>query len=176
MSYLNRTVSLHGKPLELAGKPLCIGDKAPSFTLLDNSLGAKTLEDFGSNVKLVVSLPSVDTPVCDIETRKFNTAAISLGNDVSIIVVSTDLPFAQKRFCATAGIDQAITLSDHKDCSFGNSYGVLIKDLRLLARTIFVVDKDNIVRYVQMVEEVGNEPDYDAAIEAVKDVVKNRGK
>jgi thiol peroxidase len=168
MSYLNRTVTMHGSPLAIEGTPLCIGDAAPTFTLLDNSLKEKNLDDFAGKIKLIVSVPSVDTPVCDIETRKFNNAAVSLSHNVAILVVSTDLPFAQKRFCATAGIEQATTLSDHKTADFGKAYGVLIKDLRLLGRAIFVVDKNNIVQYIQLVEEVGDEPNYEEALDAVR--------
>jgi thiol peroxidase len=159
---------MHGNPMAIEGNPLCIGDKAPAFTLLDKSLKAKTLDDFADKIKLIVAVPSVDTPVCDLETRKFNDAAASLSKDVVILVVSTDLPFAQKRFCATAGIEQAITLSDHKTANFGKAYGILISDIRLLARSIFVVDKNNIIQYIQLIEEVGDEPNYEEALDAVR--------
>jgi thiol peroxidase len=113
-------------------------------------------------------VPSLDTPVCDLQTRRFNQEAARLGPDVQILTISMDLPFAQKRWCGAAGIERVTTLSDHREASFGTAYGVLIKELRLLARAVFVVDKDGVVRYVQIVPELSREPDYEAALAAAK--------
>jgi thiol peroxidase len=136
--------------------------------VLDNDLMPKVLEDFQGKLKLISVVPSLDTPVCDAQTRKFNEAAADLGDDVVVLTISTDLPFAQKRWCGSAGIDQAVTLSDHRDIVFGLNYGVLIKELRLLNRAVFIVDKDNTIRYVEIVEENHNHPDYQKALEALK--------
>ncbi len=161
-----------GMPLTLVGEGVSVGDKAPDFTLLDNDLGTVNLSAFKGKVCLLVSVPSLDTPVCDTETRKFNEEASSLGPDVAVLVISMDLPFAQKRWCGAAGVEQVKTLSDHRDASFGEAYGVLVKELRLLARAVFVVDQEGIVRYEQIVPEMTNEPDYDAALDAARQRVK----
>ena len=126
---------------------------------------------FKGKVVIVSSVPSLDTPTCDMETRRFNTEAAGLGDNVVILTVSTDLPFAQKRWCGAAGVDKVKTLSDHRETAFGQSYGVLIKELRLLARAIFVLDKNGVVKYVQLVKEISQEPDYAAVIAAVKKLV-----
>jgi len=155
-------------PLTLVGDGLSKGDKAPDFNLLDNDLNPVSLGNFKGKVCLLVTVPSLDTPVCDAETRRFNQEASRLGTDVSVLTVSMDLPFAQKRWCGAAGIERVKTLSDHRDASFGQSYGVLIKELRLLARAVFVVDGQGVIQYEQTVGEIVNEPDYEAALEAVK--------
>ena len=161
-------VTIHGNPLTLLGQELKPGDKAPDFSLLDNDLVPKGLKDYAGKVLIISAVPSLDTPVCDMETRRFNNEAGSLGADVQILTVSMDLPFAQKRWCGAAGVDKVQTLSAHKDEAFGAAYGVLIKELRLLARAVFVVNKAGQVTYVQLVPEVGNEPDYEAVLQAVK--------
>lgn len=161
-------ITLHGNPLTLIGNEVKVGDKAPDFTVLDNSLAPVRFKFVRGKVSVVVSVPSLDTPVCDTEARRFNLEASALGPDVSIIVVSMDLPFAQKRWCAAAGISQLQTLSDHRDASFGMAYGVLIAELRLLARAVFVVDSGGIIRYIQIVPEIAKEPDYAAILEAVR--------
>ncbi len=161
-------VTIHGNPLTLLGQELKPGDKAPDFSLLDNDLVPKGLKDYAGKVLIISAVPSLDTPVCDMETRRFNNEAGSLGADVQILTVSMDLPFAQKRWCGAAGVDKLQTLSDHREASFGLAYGVLIKELRLLARAVFVVNKAGQVTYVQLVPEVGNEPDYEAVLQAVK--------
>jgi len=164
-------VTIHGNPLTLVGNPVKEGDKAPDFTVLDNDLNPVNLSAYKGKVCVISSVPSLDTPVCDIETRRFNTEAGKLSDDVVILTVSMDLPFAQKRWCGAAGVTKVKTLSDHRDASFGTAYGVLIKELRLLARAVFVVDRKGAVRYVEMVKEVATEPNYDAALQAVKKLV-----
>ena len=160
-------ITFLGGPLTLVGPEVKVGEKAPDFTVLDNGLGAKTLKDFAGKTVVISVTPSLDTPVCDMQLRKFNDGATKLGDDVVVLNVSMDLPFANKRFCGAAGIDRATTLSDHRDASFGTAYGVLIKELRLLARSIFVVGKDGVVKYVEIVPEVTHNPDFAKALAAV---------
>ena len=161
-------ITIHGNPLTLIGSELKVGDPAPDFELLDNDLSPVKLSSFRGKVLIISSVPSLDTPVCDMETRRFNEEAGRLGEDVRILTISMDLPFAQKRWCGNAGVDRVITLSDHRQASFGTSYGVLIKELRLLTRAIFILDREHMIRYIQMVKEVTDEPDYDAVLEAVQ--------
>jgi thiol peroxidase len=160
-------ITMKGNPLTLAGKELKVGDPAPDFEALDNDLTPVRLSSFKGKVCVVSAVPSLDTPVCDMETRRFNEEAGTLGSDVRILTISMDLPFAQKRWCGAAGVDKVITLSDHRDASFGTTFGVLIKELRLLGRAVFVLDREGTIRYIQIVKEVTNEPDYDAVLEAV---------
>ncbi|UCF83494.1 MAG: thiol peroxidase [Desulfobacteraceae bacterium] len=160
-------ITMKGNPLTLVGKELKVGDPAPDFEVLDNDLAPVKLSSFRGKICVISSVPSLDTPVCDMETRRFNEEAGKLGTDVVILTISMDLPFAQKRWCGAAGVDKVITLSDHREASFGTTYGVLIKELRLLARTVFVVDGGGIIRYVQAVKEQTQEPDYDAVLDAV---------
>ena len=164
-------ITMKGNPLTLIGKQPEVGGSAPDFEVLDNDLSPVSLSSFQGKVCVIVSVPSLDTPVCDMETRRFNEEAGILGPDVTILTISMDLPFAQKRWCGAAGVDKVITLSDHFNASFGEAYGVLIKELRLLARAIFVVDGDGIVKYVQLVKEVADEPDYVAVLAAMKKLV-----
>lgn len=164
-------ITFQGMPLTLVGDGLKAGDKAPDFSLLNNDLGPVRLSDYKGKVCLLVTVPSLDTPVCDVETRRFNKEASALGPDVAVLGISMDLPFAQKRWCGAAGIERVKTLSDHRDASFGEAYGVLVKELRLLARAIFVVDRQGTVRYEQLVGEIANEPDYEAALRAAKKLV-----
>jgi thiol peroxidase len=164
-------VTIHGNPLTLVGNPVKEGDKAPDFTVLDTDLKPVNLLAYKGKVCVISSVPSLDTPVCDMETRRFNTEAGKLSDDVVILTVSMDLPFAQKRWCGATGVTKVKTLSDHRDASFGIAYGVLIKELRLLARAVFVVDRQGTVRYVELVKEVATEPNYDAALQAVKKLV-----
>ena len=160
-------VTLKGNPMTLVGAELKVGDKAPDFTLKANDMSDKTLADFAGKAKIISIVPSLDTPVCDTQTRKFNEDAGSLDN-VAVLTVSVDLPMAQKRWCGAAGVENVVCLSDYKDHSFGKAYGVRIKEVGLLARQVMVVDKDNTIQYVQLVPEVAEEPNYDAALEAVK--------
>lgn len=161
-------ITMGGKPLTLAGNAVKVGDKAPDFTLLDSGLAPKSLKDFEGKVKVVSVTPSLDTPTCNLQIHWFNEDAANQPGDVVVLNVSMDLPFAIGRFCATAGIDKAVALSDHRDASFGNGYGVLIKELRLLARSIFIIDRQNVIRYVQIVPEQTEEPNYDDALEVLK--------
>lgn len=157
-------VTFAGNPVTLAGSEVKVGDKAPNFSVLDNGLQEKTLEDY-SGVRLISVVPSLDTGVCDAQTRKFNEEAGKLAN-VTVLTVSVDLPFAQKRWCGSAGLDDVVTLSDHRELSFGKAFGVAIEEMRLLARAVFVVDSNGIVTYAEYVNEVTNHPNYEAAIEA----------
>ena len=166
-----KAVTLHGNPFTLAGDPVRMGHPAPDVTLLDNDLKPVKLSDYRGKVVVIAAVPSLDTPVCDLETRKFNRMAAELSSDVQILTISMDLPFAQKRWCGAAGVDKVTTLSDHREAGFGHAYGVLIKELRLLARAVFVVDQNGVIQYLQLVQEVTEEPDYKAALEAVKQLV-----
>ena len=164
-------ITMKGNPLTLMGNSLKAGDRAPDFTVLDNSLNPVSLSNFKGKVCVLSSVPSLDTPVCDMETRRFNQEASGLGSNVAILTISMDLPFAQKRWCGAAGVDKVVTLSDHRDASFGSSYGVLIKELRLLARAVFVVDRAGVVQYIEIVKELTQEPNYQAVLSAVKKLV-----
>jgi thiol peroxidase len=165
-------VTFMGNPLTLLGPGLKVGDKAPNFNVLDNNLNPVQLSAYKGKVCILSSVPSLDTPVCDLETRRFNQEAATLGSDVAVLTLSMDLPFAQKRWCGAAGVDKVTTLSDHRDASFGTAYGTLIKELRLLARCVFVVDQGGIIRYIQLVKEIAQEPDYAAVLNAVKKLLK----
>ena len=165
------TVTFAGNPIALLGKEVKVGDKAPAFTLLDNGLGEKTLADYAGKVKVISVVPSLDTGVCDAQTRWFNQNVSKLGENVVVLTVSVDLPFAQKRWCGAAGIDQVETLSDHRDLSFGENYGFILEGLRLLSRGIVVIDKDDVVRYVEYVPEVTSAVNFDAAEAATKELV-----
>ena len=166
-----QTITFQGSPLHLAGSLPAVGQKAPEFTLLANDLSPRGLKDFAGKALVIAAVPSLDTPVCDTEIRRFNKEAAALSDKLRILAVSCDLPFAQARWCGAAGISAVQSLSDHRDTSFGQNYGVLIKELRLLARTIFIIDAKGIVRYVQLVPEMTSEPDYDAALKAAKAAV-----
>ena len=161
-------VTMKGNPVTLVGNEIKVGDKAPDCNLAANDLSAVSISSFGGKVCIVASVPSLDTAVCDMETRRFNEEAGKLDPNIVILTISMDLPFAQKRWCGAAGIQNVKTLSDYRQAKFGTSYGVLIKEFRLLARAIFVIDKTGTVRYVQIVNEVAKEPDYQAAIDAAK--------
>lgn len=161
-------VTIHGNPLTLVGPEVKPGQAAPEFTVLDNDLNPKGIKDYAGKTLIISAVPSLDTPVCDMETRRFNSEAANLGEAVQILTISMDLPFAQKRWCGAAGVDKLVTLSDHREASFGQAYGVLIKELRLLARAVFVVDKAGKVTYAQLVPEVTNEPDYAAVLAAAR--------
>ena len=164
-------ITMKGNPLTLIGKEVKVGDSAPDFEVLDNDLSPVKLSSFRGKICVISSVPSLDTPVCDMETRRFNQEAGNLNEDVKILTISMDLPFAQKRWCGAAGVDNVVTMSDHRDASFGTAYGVLIKELRLLARCIFVVDREGIIQYIQMVKEISEEPDYEAIMDAVNNLV-----
>jgi thiol peroxidase len=164
-------VTMKGNPITLMGNELQAGDKAPDFVAVDNDLNPVSFDSFRGKVCIISSVPSLDTPVCDMETRRFNDEAGRLGDDVVILTISMDLPFAQKRWCGAAGVDKVQTLSDHRDAAFGQTYGVLIKGLRLLARAVYVVDKEGSIRHIELVKEIASEPDYDSVLAAVKELV-----
>ncbi|MBI2815692.1 MAG: thiol peroxidase [Acidobacteria bacterium] len=161
-------VTMRGNPLTLIGPELKVGEKAPDFKVVGNDLKPVTLADTTGKVRILSSVPSLDTPVCDMETRRFNDEAAKMPGLLEVLTVSMDLPFAQKRWCGAAGISNVRTLSDYQDRSFGSAYGVLIKELLLDARAVFVLDKDNTLRYVEYVKEVGEHPNYDAILGAAK--------
>ncbi|MGN8234981.1 thiol peroxidase [Priestia flexa] len=161
------TVKFKGNDVTLLGNQVKVGDKAPNFTVLANDLSEVTLDDTKGSVRLISVVPSIDTGVCDAQTRRFNEEASKLDN-VKVLTVSVDLPFAQKRWCGSNGIENVQTVSDHRDLSFGEAFGVAIKELRLLARSVFVVNSNDEVTYVEYLPEVTNHPNYEAAIEAAK--------
>lgn len=161
-------ITFKGNPFTLLGPELKVGDKAPDFAVVDNGLAPVTLASSAGKIRIISAVPSVDTPVCDAETRRFNEEAAALPEGVVLLTVSADLPFAQKRWCGAAGIDRVTLLSDYRERSFAQNYGVLIKELLLLSRAIFIVDGNDVIRYIQVVPEVTSEPDYAAVIAAAK--------
>src|SRR5229473_5403864 len=166
-----RKVTLRGNPFSLAGSEVKVGQDAPDFTAVDNNLQPVRLSDAKGKVVILSSVPSVDTPVCDTETRRFNQEASALGGGIEVWTISMDLPFAQKRWCGAAGVDRVKTLSDFRDRTFGQSYGVVLQDGPLAgieARAVFVVGKDGKVKHVEYVSEIANEPNYEAALNAAK--------
>lgn len=156
-----------GNPLTLVGPALQPGAKAPDFEVVDNTLQSVTLAGTGNNVRIFSVVPSLDTPVCDMQTKRFNDEAAKLSG-VDIFTISMDLPFAQKRWCGSFGVDHIKMLSDHRNASFGENYGTLIKEWRVESRAIFVVDKGNVIRHVEYVKEVADHPNYDAALAAAR--------
>ena len=159
--------TMKGNPKTLIGPELKAGDSAPDFTVVDGSFKDVTLKDTGNQVRIISVVPSLDTPVCDAQTKRFNEEAAKLP-DVDILTVSMDLPFAQKRWCGAFGVDKVKMLSDHREGSFGSNYGTLIKDMRIESRAIFVVDQHNKIRHVEYVKEVADFPNYEAALSAAK--------
>ncbi|PAV30148.1 lipid hydroperoxide peroxidase [Virgibacillus profundi] len=160
-------VTFQQEPVTLLGTELKVGDQAPDFTVLSNDLQEVSLADYKGKVKLISVVPSIDTGVCSEQTKRFNEEADKLGN-VHVLTISMDLPFAQTRWCAANGIKKLDTLSDHRDADFGEKYGVLIKELRLLSRSIFVVDSNDKITYVEYVSEVTNHPDYDKVLHHIR--------
>ena len=160
-------VTFLGNPVSFTGKQLQVGDKALDFSLTTTDLSKKSLADFDGKKKVLSVVPSIDTGICSTQTRRFNEELAGLDNTV-VLTVSMDLPFAQKRWCGAAGVDKVVTLSDHKDASFGENYGFLIEELRLLTRGVVVINKDNKVTYVEYVPEVTQAVNFDAALEAIK--------
>ncbi len=164
-------ITMHGNPLTLLGELVQTGRQAPDFEVIDKDLSAVKFSSFAGKVCIISCVPSLDTSICDIMTRKFNEEAVELGDDVVVLAISMDLPFGQSRWCIAADVKNVYVLSDHRTASFGKAFGVLIKELRLLARAVFVLDKEGVIRYIQLVKEVTDEPDYDAALEAVKELL-----
>ena len=165
-------VTFGGKPVRLVGRHCEVGEKAPSFTLVDGSLQCVPSERFYGKVRIYSVFPSVDTPVCSLQNIRFNREAAQLGDDVVVLSVSVDLPFAQKRFCAAEGIDRVYGLSDYRELDFGLKYGFVLEGYRLLARGVVVVDRDDTVRYVEYVPEVSHEPDYEQVLHVVRGLVR----
>ena len=163
--------SFMGKPVTLLGPELKVGDKAPDFRVVDNSLSIKTIADFKGKTKIICAVPSIDTPACNAEARRLDLEAKSLPDGIAILLISMDLPFAQSRYAAEVGLDRVALLSDHRDHSFGLAYGVLIKDMMLLSRSIFVVDGDDTVQYIQHVAEITDEPDYVSVLGVARGLV-----
>jgi len=163
-------VTFKGKPLTVIGPQLKVGDKAPDFKLVANDLSEVSLADSAGKVRLISVVHSLDTSVCDLQTRRFNQDVTGLGPNVAVLTVSADLPFAQRRWCGAAGVERVQTLSDHRDMSFGEAYGTHIKEQRLEQRSVFVVDDRDMIRYAEYVPEVTQHPNYDAALAAVREV------
>jgi thiol peroxidase len=161
-------VTFKGSPLTLLGEEVKVGDKAPHFKVVDNAMQPVTLESYQGKIKIITAVPSLDTPVCNMETRRFNQEADKLPDKVAILTISMDLPFAQARWCAAAGVEKVKTFSDFQNHSFGLAYGVLIKELKLLARAVFIVDDQDVIRYTELVPEIAQEPDYDRILGAAK--------
>lgn len=161
-------ITFFQNPVTLPGKEVKTGDQAPSFTVLGNDLSPVTLQDTEGKVRLISVVPSLDTGVCSLQSKRFDQEAASLGDNVEVLTVSADLPFAQKRWAEENGTEGITLLSDHRDLSFGEAYGVAMQEFRLLARSIFVIDENDKVAYVEYVPEGTDHPDYDKAIEAVK--------
>lgn len=169
---VKRTVTMQGRPVTLMGEEMKVGMTAPDFKVTDNDmLPMKFSRTYRDRVTIISAVPSLDTPVCDLETRRFNKEAEALGPEVAVLTISMDLPFAQRRWCGAAGVKAVRTFSDYQKADFGKAYGVLIKELRLLARAVFIVDKDGIVKYAQVVPEVSKEPDYEEVLHAVRAMV-----
>ena len=159
--------TLRGNPLTVLGPALKPGEKAPDFKAVDDSLKDVNLAGTGNGIRIFSVVPSLDTPVCDAQTKRFNEEAGKLP-DVTMYSISMDLPFAQKRWCGAYGVDHVKMVSDHRDGSFGQAYGTLIKDLRIMSRAIFVIDKNNVIRHAEYVKEVADHPDYEAALAAAR--------
>ena len=163
--------TMAGMPLTLVGDEVKVGEKAPDFTVLDNDLGPFRFSSMAGKVVVISAVPSLDTPVCNLETRRFNEEAGQLPGDVRVVTISMDLPFAQKRWCAAAGVERVKTYSDHRDADFGIKYGVLTKETRLLARAIFVVDKTGVIRHIEVLDDITKEPHYDEVLTIAKKLV-----
>lgn len=163
-------LTFKGNPLTVLGDKVTVGDKAPGFSLLANDLSTVSLADSAGKIRLISVVPSLDTGICDVQTRRMNQEAANFGDNVIVYTVSADLPFAQSRWCGAAGIDRVQTLSDHRNMSFGDAYGTHIKELRLEQRAIFIVGADDMVRYAEYVPEVAQHPDYEAVLATLKHV------
>lgn len=170
---MERKITFKGSPLTLVGRNLKIGKPAPDFTVASQDLKETHLSDFGAKVKVISSFPSLDTPVCDLQVKEFNKQAAGFSDDIVVVGISKDLPFAQKRFCQENSIKNEIVLSDYKSSSFGINYGLLIKELNLLARSVMILDKNNSLRYFKIVEELTSPPDYADALKNLQEIIKN---
>ncbi len=172
MTERKNVATLKGEPITLIGEEIRAGQSAPDFKVLTADLKEAGLSEFKGKVKLISSVPSLDTPICDLQIKRFNDEAANISKDITILFISMDLPFAQKRFCDAYDIKKVKTFSDHRDADFGVKYGVLIKELRLLSRAIFIVNEENKITYVEYVKEVGSHPDYKAALDGLSAAVK----
>lgn len=161
-------ITMKGNPMTLVGNEIKVGSVAPDFDVIDTTSTPFKFSSLKGKIVLISSVPSLDTPTCDLQTKRFHKEASKIGETVSILTISMDLPFAQKRWCGAIGVDKMKVLSDHRDASFGMQWGVLIKELRLLTRAIFIVDQKGIVKYIQIVKEVASEPNYQEALETLK--------
>ena len=170
---MNRKITFKGSPLTLAGRNIKVGNATPYFRVIAQDLKEVSLLDFKGKIKLVTSFPSIDTPVCDLQVKEFNKRAVGLSSDIVIIGISKDLPFAQARFCQANDIKNVLTFSDYKFSSFGINYGLLIKELNLLARAIIILDKNDIIRYIQIVAELTRAPDYNDALKNLEQALKD---
>ncbi|PJF20935.1 MAG: thiol peroxidase [Phototrophicales bacterium] len=150
---------------------LKVGDKAPDFKLVANDLSIKSLADFDGKVKIISVIPSIDTGVCSAQTRRFNQEAAQLGDDIVVLTVSADMPFALKRYCGNEGVENTITLTTYRDMKFADDYGVHDIDWRVCQRAVFVVDKNNVIQHVEYVPVIGNEVDFEAALSKAKELV-----
>jgi len=166
-----RTITAKGTQFALSGNEVNVGDKIPDCELVDKGLQKIRLSSLSGKVLVITCVPSLDTSVCDIMTRKFNEDAVAMGDDVAVLAISMDLPFAQDRWCIAADVKNVYMLSDHRDASFGRAFGVLIEELRLLARSVFVADREGIIRYKQIVPEITHEPDYEAVLKSVEQLL-----
>jgi len=168
-------ITVGGVPLTLVGDELKIGDRAPDFVVIDNNLGPFSFSSLKGKVVVISAVPSLDTPTCNLETRRFNEEAANLSEKVEIITISMDLPFAQKRWCAAAGVERVKCYADHRDADFGIKYGVLTKETRLLARAVFVVDQEGMIRHIEILADIAREPHYDTILSAVAQLVNPAG-
>ena len=176
MSERTGLVAMKGKGLTLIGDEIKVGQKAPDFEVVANDLSTVGFSTFLGRVCVILSVPSLDTSVCDIMTRRFDEEAEKFGDDVVVLTISMDLPFAQERWCSASVVDKVKTLSDYRYSSFGTAFGVLIKELRLLARAVFVVDRAGTIAYMQIVDELTNEPNYQSALEVVRELLLQKTK
>jgi thiol peroxidase len=165
-----RTVTFKGQPLTLIGKQLKVGDTTPDAELTANDFSPVKLSSYAGKTRLINVVYSLETSICDAQTHKFNQEATQLGGDVIVLTISADLPFTQKRWCGASGLESVITLSDHKTMAFADAYGVHIKERRLTSRAVFVVDKQNVVRYVEYLPEIATHPNYDTALAALQHI------
>ena len=172
MEETNNVVTMKGQPLTLVGNKVKVGDAAPDCELTGKDLKPVCLSSFRGKMCIISSMPSLDTSVCDMMMRRFSEEAVALGDNVVVLAISMDLPFAQDRWCIAADVENVYMLSDHRSTSFGKQFGVLIEDLRLLARAVFVVNKEGTIRYIEIVNELTHEPDYEAALQAAREVAK----
>lgn len=171
MSTTNQGIKFKGNPAKIIGTPLQVGKKAPTATLTANDLSDLDTKSFAGKVLIVSVVPSLDTPVCSTQTKRFNSEAGKLGDKVAVLTVSVDLPFAQKRWCGAEGADHVITASDYKHRQFGENFGTYLPDIGLLCRAVFVIDKDQTVQYVEYVDEITDEPNYDPVLAKVQELV-----